>query len=110
MVVAIDAGRYAVMGRGREVKRNLQNQLAGRQPEKTAEVTVAKTVELFVADKRIQGVSPDVLGKDERELKRLREHAEVHRVFALPELTREILIGYLKNWNRLYPSSNPPRW
>ncbi len=88
-----------------EIKRDLEDQLAGRRSETKEEKTIAEAVEVFIADKRIQGVSAGVLGKYARELKRLRDYAEGHRVFTVAGLTRELLIGYHKDWERLYPSS-----
>src|SRR3569833_3468543 len=58
-----------------EIKRQFQDQLAGRTPETRPEDntrTIQEAVKVFLEDKRVQGVTPNVLGKYTRELERLR--------------------------------------
>lgn len=91
-----------------ELKRLLEDQLAGRVPAEAQDGArmLADAIEVFQADKKNQGISPDVLGKYDRELDRLRVFAEVRGVFTVVGVTRELLIDYQGKWDALYPSSN----
>jgi integrase/recombinase XerD len=85
-----------------ENQQKLADQLAGRL---TVEVqdgqTIAEAVEIFLQDKRNQGVTAGVAGKYTRELARLRSYAEQHRVFAVQGITRELLTGFVASWARI---------
>src|SRR4051794_13880263 len=62
-----------------EIKRQLQDQLAGRTPETRPgdnARTLAEGIKVFLDDKRVQGVTPGVLGKYTRELERLQSYCE----------------------------------
>ncbi len=91
-----------------EKKRELEAQLTGQPTpaQNTAPRTLADAVEIFMADKKSQGVTADVLGRYERELARLRDFAERKGIFTAAGLTRELLIAYKSDWEDLYPSSN----
>ena len=89
-------------------KRELEDQLAGRVPEAKAEEaqrTVQASINVFLKDKEVQGVTASVMGKYKRELDRLREYCEANRVFMLQGVTRELLIGFCATWPDVYPSS-----
>lgn len=91
-----------------EIKRQLQDQLAGRTPETRPEDnvrTVQDAIDIFLKDKRVQGVTAGVLGKYTRELDRLREYCEQQSVFTVQAITRELLTGFCATWESLYPSS-----
>jgi len=91
-----------------EIKRQLQDQLAGRTPEARPEDNVRPlqdAIAVFLQDKRVQGVTPGVLGKYTRELARLREYCERAGVFTVQAVTRELLTGYAATWERGYKSS-----
>jgi site-specific recombinase XerD len=95
-------------GEAEEVKRRLEDQLAGRAPAEQSNDarTVMDALEVFKADKRNQGITADVLAKYGRELDRLRVYAEARGVFTVARITRELLIDYQAGWDALYPSSN----
>jgi hypothetical protein len=60
-----------------KVKRDLEDQLAGRSPAKTVKPrTIAEGIDLFVQDKQIQGLTPDLIKKYELWLDRLRDYCE----------------------------------
>lgn len=89
-------------------KRQLQDQLAGRVPESMAADNVRmldKSIELFLQDKGVQGVSASVIGKYTRELERLKKHCEREGVFTAQGITRELLTGFCATWAAIYPSS-----
>ncbi len=91
-----------------EIKRQLQDQLAGRTPETRPEDnvrTLQNAIDVFLQDKRVQGVTGGVLGKYTRELDRLREYCERQSVFTVQAITRELLTGFCATWEAAYPSS-----
>jgi integrase/recombinase XerD len=91
-----------------EKKRELEDQLAGRVPTvKAAEAqpTVQGCIDVFLQDKKNQGVTAAVIGKYTRELARLREFCERERVFTVQGITRELLTGFCATWPELYPST-----
>jgi site-specific recombinase XerD len=91
-----------------EVKRQLQDQLAGRTPEQRPEDntrTVEDAVDLFIQDKKVQGVTAGVIKKYTLELERLREYCERQGVYTIQGVTRELLTGFCGTWEAYYPSS-----
>jgi integrase/recombinase XerD len=62
-------------------------------------------IKVFVADKRVQGVTKDVVAKYERELARLATYCEGRGVYTVQGVTRELLTGFASKWEELYPSS-----
>jgi integrase/recombinase XerD len=91
-----------------EIKRQLQDQLAGRTPEQRPEDnarTLQDAASVFLQDKRVQGVTASVLGKYTRELDRLRDYCERQSVFTIQAVTRELLTGFCATWEAHYPSS-----
>ena len=88
-------------------KRELEDQLAGR-PSATGDPNargIEDAVNLFIQDKKNQGVSPGVIKKYTLELGRLREYCERQTVFTVTGITRELLTGFCATWERHYPSS-----
>ncbi len=88
-------------------KRRLEDQLAGRVPEKPREgLLLEKAIETFDANKAAQGIKPRVRAMYTRELKRLRVFSEgrglltVHRA-----ITIDNLIALRATWPAVYPSS-----
>src|ERR1700756_4964615 len=60
-----------------EIKRQLQDQLAGRTSEARPEDNVravSEAVDLFIKDKKVQGVTPGVIKKYTLELERLSKY------------------------------------
>jgi len=91
-----------------EIKRQLQDQLAGRTPEQRPEDnvrTLQEGIRVFLDDKKVQGVTPGVLGKYTRELDRLQMYCEHQGVFTVQGITRELLTGFCATWEAAYPSS-----
>jgi integrase/recombinase XerD len=92
-----------------EIKRQLQDELAGRTPETRPEDnvrTVTEAVDLFITDKKVQGVSSGVVSRYKSELGRFRVYCEKENVFTVARITRELLTGYASSWGEHYPSSN----
>ncbi len=90
------------------VKRQLQDQLAGRTPESRPEDnarTIQAAIAVFLEDKTVQGVTPGVLKKYTRELDRLQRHCESRSIFTVQAVTREVLTGFCATWESVYPSS-----
>lgn len=89
-----------------EAKRDLEDQLAGRTPEQRLEGHgVQESIALFLQDKKVQGVTPGVLGKYTRELDRLRSFCERQKVYTVQGITRELLSGFCATWKDIYRSS-----
>jgi integrase/recombinase XerD len=89
-------------------KREIEYQLAGRTPEVKPEQEQRDTqacIDIFLQDKRNQGITAKVIGKYTRELARLREFCEHNRVYAVQGITRELLTAFCATWPDLYPSS-----
>lgn len=89
------------------LKRKLEDQLNGRSTETAANAarTIQQGIEVFLQDRRVQGVSEGVIGKYTRELGRLRDYCEAKGVFTVQAITRELLTGYANTWEKLYPST-----
>src|SRR6185312_452309 len=84
------------------------DQLSGRAPEvkpDEGQRGLQASIDIFLQDKKNQGVTAAVLGKYTRELARLREYCEQNRVFTVQGITRELLTGFCATWPDLYPST-----
>jgi len=95
-------------GEAEELKRKLEDQLAGRNSEVKAgddARTVQNAIDVFLQDKKVQGVTASVMGKYTRELARLREYCERNNAYTVQGITRELLTGFCATWPDLYPSS-----
>jgi site-specific recombinase XerD len=91
-----------------EVKRDLENQLSGAPPSKTAAEkgqSITEAIDVFIQDKKNQGITDKVIGKYTRELARLREFCESRFVFTVRGLNRELLTHYVATWPEHYPAS-----
>lgn len=91
-----------------EIKRQLQDKLAGRTPETKPEDKtrfISTAVDLFITDKTVEGVTAGVIKKYTLELKRLTDFCEHEGVFAVQGITRELLTGFCATWKAFYPSS-----
>ena len=91
-----------------EVRRDLEAQLSGAPPPKgTADSgkSLTEAVEVFLQDKRNQGITDKVIDKYTRELVRLREFCESRMVFTVRGLNRELLTHYVATWPDHYPAS-----
>jgi integrase/recombinase XerD len=91
-----------------EKKRKLEDQLAGRVPEVKPEQEQRDTqacIDIFLQDKKNQGITEKVIGKYTRELARLRTFCEQKNVYTVQGITRELLTAFCATWPDLYPSS-----
>ncbi len=89
-----------------EKKRDLEDQLAGRTPAKRGSANDLRScIEVFIQDKAVQGVTPDVIAKYRRLLKRLEDYCTGRKVYAVQGITRDLLTGFCATWPELYPSS-----
>ena len=92
-----------------EIKRQLQDELAGRTPETRPEDNVhpvSDAVDLFITNKKVNGVSAGVVSRYKSELGRFQAYCEKENVFTVARITRELLTGYAATWEATYPSSN----
>jgi integrase/recombinase XerD len=62
-------------------------------------------VDLFIKDKKIQGVTPGVIKKYTLELDRLNQFCERKSVYTVQGITRELLTDFCATWETYYPSS-----
>jgi integrase/recombinase XerD len=88
-----------------EVKRRLEDQLAGRLPKPTKE---GKPVATAVADfLRHQGVeSPKQVPRYKLELSRLQTFLELKSIYVSQRITRELLTEFMNTWTGMYPSAS----
>ena len=90
-----------------EQKRRLEDQLAGRTPApETRGQCIQAAVDLFLADKKLQSITHNVLGKYTRELARLRAFCESAGVYTVQGINRELLTRFCGTWEELYKSSS----
>lgn len=90
-----------------ENKRRLEDQLAGREPEKPkVGILLSSAIDTFNANKEAQGVKPRVRAMYARELKRLRTFSERQNLLTVSQaLTMENLIALRATWADVYKSS-----
>jgi site-specific recombinase XerD len=91
-----------------EIKHRLEDELAGRTPEVNPEQEQRDTqecIDIFLQDKKNQGVTEKVIGKYTRELARLRTFCDQKSVYAVQGITRELLTGFCATWPEYYPST-----
>src|SRR5215469_10364593 len=89
-------------------KREIEDQLSGRVPEVKPEQEqrdLQTCIDIFLQDKRNQGITEKVIGKYTRELARLRSYCEQQRVYTVQGISRELLTGFCATWLDVYPSS-----
>jgi site-specific recombinase XerD len=91
-----------------EKKRELEDQLAGRDPspDRASNVHgIRESIDLFLTDKKVQGVTAGVIKKYTLELARLRDYCERNGAYTVRGITRELLTGFCATWETFYPSS-----
>lgn len=89
-----------------ENKRRLEDELAGRTPTKPVDGKLLReAIDVFLQDKKVQGLTPGVLAKHKLGLERFREYCERQGVYTVQGITRELLTGFCATWETLYPSS-----
>lgn len=67
--------------------------------------TIERTIELFVSDKRTQGVDIEVLGKYKRELERFKDFMAKRYKFFPHEIGVGDLTEFRSGWEKTYPSA-----
>lgn len=88
------------------VKREIEDELSGRQTtEKSTVQDLGSGIEVFLRDKRVQGITKDAIAKYTRELARFRSFCESRGVFTIQGISREILTDYCGTWESAYPSA-----
>lgn len=89
-----------------KVKREIEDQLSGRTPSPTAKGrAIGEAIDLFLTDKKVQGLTPDLIKKYTLWLGRLREYCETHGVFVVQGITRGVITGFCAGWPEQYPST-----
>ena len=89
-------------------KRELEDQLFGRVPEVKPDQEQRDTqacIDIFLQDKKNQGITEKVVGKYTRELARLRTFCEGKNVYTVQGITRELLTAFCATWPDHYPST-----
>lgn len=89
------------------VKRELEDQLSGRvtEPKEIAGRNLRSAIDLFIADKKVQGLTPDLISKYRLWLGRLASYCESEGVYAVQGVTRELITGFCSGWEEQYPAS-----
>lgn len=90
-----------------QVKRDLEDQLTGKAVvfETPGTKNIDAAVEVFIADKKVENLSADLVTKYQRELGRLATYCGGQGVYTLAGINREIITGFCTDWNERYPSS-----
>ena len=87
-------------------KRTLEDQFSGVIAPLSADVKLlSEAIDLFLTDKRSEGVGKSALGKHVLLLSRLQTYCEDRMIHTVNGLTGEVLTGFCAAWPDLYPSS-----
>lgn len=93
-------------GEAEKVKRELEDTIAGRVPSPASgSKSLEEASQLFVQDKKVQGVSDSTHQKYTLLLSRLCSYAERHHVSIVQLLNRELITGFCGTWEQIYPSA-----
>jgi len=88
-----------------QVERDLEDQLARWKSEpRTDARDLQGSIEVFIEDKRFQGVAAGVVAKYSLQPRRLREFCEASGVFTVQGVSRELIAGFCATWETLHPS------
>ncbi|GEM_PF-1363765 len=74
-------------------------------PDTSGVKNMRAAVEVFIADKKVENLSSDLIRKYERELGRLASFCEGRGVYTLAGINRELITRFCSDWNELYPSA-----
>lgn len=91
-----------------DAKRRLVDQLTGKSDAPVtlpSPKTIDDAVRLFIAEKKIQGLTPDLIRKYELWLGRLQAHCESRGVYTVQRVTRETVTEFCERWPEQYPST-----
>jgi hypothetical protein len=96
--------KHTLVVGGRRGQRDLADQLSGRvaEPIATGERDIRSAVDVFVAEKQVEGLTPDLIQKYTLWLGRLVSFCEGDRGFTLRGINRELLIAYCADWETRY--------
>lgn len=87
--------------------REIEDQLAGRVAvTQTDTRTLRSTIEVFVADKRVENLTADLVRKYERKLGRFATFCEGRKVYTVAGVNREPITRFREDWSTRYPSAN----
>ena len=89
-------------------KRSLEDQFAegtAAPAARSNNQTLDGAISLFIADKKVQGLTPDLIKKYTLWLGRLQKYCERRGVFAVKGVTRELVTEFCEDWPKLYPST-----
>ena len=92
-----------------EIKRQLQDELAGKTPETRPEDNVqpiSVAIDLFVTDKVTNGVSSGVVSRYRSELGRFQAFCDSQNVYTVTRIDADLITRYASTWEGTYPSSN----
>jgi site-specific recombinase XerD len=92
-----------------QVKRDLEDQLTGKAVVSETQIdtkNIRAAIEVFIADKRVENLSADLIHKYEREFGRLATYCEGRGVYTLAGINRELITGFCTDWSERYPSGN----
>jgi integrase/recombinase XerD len=82
-----------------DVKRNLQDQLAGRETVKPVEAkSLLDAADLFQQSKKLEGITADGLARYARELTRLTRYCAAVGIYTVQGVTGEMLTAYAGTW------------
>ncbi len=91
-----------------KVRRNVEDELSGNAnpaADTNCVKNIREAVEVFLADKRVQGITEEVMGKYTRELGRLAAYCEDVGVYTVQGVTKELLTGFAGTWAKVYQST-----
>jgi integrase/recombinase XerD len=90
-------------------KRKLEEQFAaGAKPTalpSNHRKTISRALELFLLEKKTDGLHASIVKKYERELGRFEAFAANRSKFFPPDIDKELMVEYRATWEPLYPSS-----
>jgi integrase/recombinase XerD len=89
-------------------RQEILDSLAGRTPSSAREEqgrALQDSIDSFLKEKKVEGVSKGVLGKYTRELDRLKSFCERAGVYTVQGITRELLTDFCVTWEDAYPST-----
>lgn len=91
-----------------ELKRKLQDELAGRtvEPETDHAQTIADEIDVFITKKELESISAGVVSRYRSELGRFKAFCAKQKVYTVPAINEKLLIKYAGTWEATYPSSN----
>lgn len=99
-------GKHPAWAEAEQVRRDIEDQLSGRRVASETQGTknIRAAIEVFLADKRVESLTADLIRKYERELGRLAAFCESKSVYTVGGIKRELTTGFCLDWIERYPS------